>query len=218
MPSAALLPGHHVARPGGAEAASAEHGPPIGLIGILVRTFGPETAGSDLETILRRQDRFVGVDLAGDEHGWPPGLFTRHFERARTAGLRTTAHAGEAAGPAGVIATVDHLAPERIGHGTRSAEDPRLVERLAREGIGLELALTSNVHTATAQSVEAHPVAELIEAEVPVTLNTDNPTVSGTTLTAEHLTAGRAGLTDDDLRRAAENARRMAFRTFPPRS
>ena len=86
------------------------------------------------------------------------------------------------------------------------------MERLARQDVGLELALTSNVHTATVPSLVEHPVRTLVRAGVPITLNTDNPTTSGTTLTAEHAAARRAGLTDVDIRKAAENARRMAFR------
>lgn len=190
---------------------SSDHGVRVGLIGILVRTFGPGVADEDLSVIRSRQDRFVGIDLAGDEHGWSAELFARHFDRARDAGLRATVHAGEGAGPESVTTALDQLRPERIGHGARSAEDPRLVERLAREDVGLELALTSNVHTATVPSLAEHPVSALLRAGVPITLNTDNPTTSGTTLTAERAAARQAGLTDVEIRQAAVNARRMAF-------
>lgn len=192
--------------------ASSDHVVRVGLIGILVRTFGPDTADEDLAVIRSRQDRFVGVDLAGDEHGWSAELFARHFDRVRDAGLRVTIHAGEGAGPESVTTALDQLRPERIGHGARSAEDPRLMERLAREDVGLELALTSNVHTATVPSLAEHPASALLRSGVPITLNTDNPTTSGTTLTAEHAAARQAGLTGADIRQAAENACRMAFR------
>lgn len=130
----------------GVEAPSKDNGISAGVIGVLVRTFGPETAHEDLTAIRRRQDRFVSVDLAGDEHGWSADLFGEHFDLARHAGLRVTAHAGEGAGPESVRTALDQLRPERIGHGVRAAEDPYLRERLAREGVALELALTSKVH------------------------------------------------------------------------
>ena len=188
----------------------------IGLIAIVVRDLGPVSAAEQMDLILARQDGFVAVDLAGDEAGYPPALFAPSFRRAREAGLGVTIHAGEAAGPPSVAAALDHLHPDRIGHGVRSAEDPRLMDRLAREDITLEVALTSNVHTGAAASLARHQIRTLTAAGVPVTLNTDNPTVSQTTLTRELDGVARAaGLTPDDCRAAAAQAARAAFNPIP---
>jgi adenosine deaminase len=197
----------------GVAAAGREQGLTIGLIAIVVRDLGPVAGAGQMERILARRDRFVAVDLAGDEAGFPPPLFAEPFRRAREAGLGVTIHAGEAAGPASVAAALDHLHPDRIGHGVRSAEDPRLMERLAREDVTLEVALTSNVDTGAAASLARHQIRTLLAAGVPVTLNTDNPTVSRTTLSRELAGAARAaGLTPDDCRAVTGRAVRAAFR------
>jgi adenosine deaminase len=96
-----------------------------------------------------------------------------------------TVHAGEAAGPRSVWNAL-RLGPQRIGHGVRSAEDPRLLEHLAASGVTLEVAITSNVQTGAARSRSQHQLAALAAAGVRVALCTDNPTVSDTQLTREY--------------------------------
>lgn len=196
----------------GADKGRASTGLSVSLIGILSRTFGPEATGEELEAILVHRDHVQGIDLAGDEKGWPCSLFSEQIDRARSAGLRVTVHAGEGAGPESVWEAIDHLRPERIGHGVRSVEDPQLCEHLARSGVVLEVAITSNVHTNTSASAASHQLSRLAAAGVPVTLNTDNPTVSRTTLSRElDAAADAVGLTSAQLRQAAETAVDAAF-------
>ena len=102
-----------------------------------------------------------------------------------TAGLAVTIHAGEAAGPQSVWDALS-LAPRRIGHGVRSAEDPRLLAHLAASGVTLEVAITSNVQTGAARGRAQHQLATLVAAGVRVALCTDNPAVSDTRLTREY--------------------------------
>lgn len=167
--------------------AAAGHGLPIdvGLIGIVVRDEGPESAGHQMRRLLRYADRLVGVDLAGDEAGFPVAQFSCAFSLAHDAGVPVTIHAGEAAGPESVWNAVRHLGPTRIGHGVRSAEDPRLLDHLAAGGITLEVAVTSNVQTGATQDRGRHQLAALVAADVPVALCTDNPSVSNTRLSRE---------------------------------
>jgi adenosine deaminase len=113
------------------------------------------------------------------------GLFGPAFRSLRDAGLSLTIHAGEAAGPQSVWDALE-LGPRRIGHGVRSAEDPRLLEYLAASEVTLEVAITSNVQTGAAPSRAGHQLAALTAAGVRVALCTDNPTVSGTRLTREY--------------------------------
>jgi adenosine deaminase len=157
----------------------------VGLIGIVVRDKGPSSAVVQIQRLLRHKSALVGVDLAGDEAGYPALLFAPAFSLARDAGLPVTIHAGEAAGPQSVWAALS-LAPQRIGHGVRSAEDPRLLEYLAASGVTLEVAITSNVQTGAARSRTQHQLATLVAAGVRVALCTDNPTVSDTRLTREY--------------------------------
>jgi adenosine deaminase len=157
----------------------------VGLIGIVVRDEGPDSALSQVRCLLRHKDALVGVDLAGDEAGYPAALFAPAFRLAREGGLPVTIHAGEAAGPHSVWDAL-RLAPQRIGHGVRSAEDPRLLDHLADCGVTLEVAVTSNVQTGAARSRAQHQLAALVAAGVRVALCTDNPVVSDTRLTREY--------------------------------
>jgi adenosine deaminase len=157
----------------------------VGLIGIIVRDEGPDSAAAQVRRLLRHQSTLVGVDLAGDEAGYPAALFAPAFRLASEAGLPATVHAGEAAGPGSVWDCL-RLRPQRIGHGVRSAEDPRLLEHLAASGVTLEVAITSNVQTGAARSRATHQLAALAAAGVRVALCTDNPTVSDTRLTREY--------------------------------
>jgi adenosine deaminase len=185
---------------------------PVGLIGILLRDLGPDSALPQVDSILRRGEHFRAIDIAGNEAGYPARLFAPAYDRAREAGLRLTAHAGEAAGPESVWDAVRHLRPERIGHGVRAAEDPRLMSHLAGHRVTLEVALTSNVQTGAAASYAEHPLRTLLRHGVPVTLNTDNPRTSATTLPREYDLAARlAGLTEDDLTAIARHSLAASF-------
>lgn len=184
----------------------------VGLIGILLRDLGPLRGYEQMSTLLSRRDVLCGVDIAGNEAGVPAAEFAGPFRQARDAGLRITAHAGEAAGPASVWEAVRHLGAERIGHGVRAVEDPALLEHLAANRITLEVSLTSNLHTSTAPSYAEHPVRRLVGAGVPVALSTDDPRTSAITLSGEYTQAApQAGLTPADLDRIRDDARSAAF-------
>jgi adenosine deaminase len=157
----------------------------VGLIGIIVRDEGPDSGVAQVRRLLRHQGGLSGVDLAGDEAGYPVTLFEPAFRLAQAGGLPATIHAGEAAGPRSVWDAL-RLHPQRIGHGVRSAEDPRLLEHLAAAGVTLEVAITSNVQTGAAPSRAGHQLAALVAAGVRVALCTDNPSVSDTRLTREY--------------------------------
>lgn len=189
---------------------------PVGLIGIVVRHLGADSAEHQMSTLLSRRDRFCAVDLAGDEANFPAQLFAAQFTRARDAGLHVTIHAGEAAGPQSVWDAVKHLGAERIGHGVRAAEDPRLMEHLAEHGITLEISLTSNTQTGAAPSYSQHQIHQLLAAGVPVTLNTDNPRASNTRLSQEHqLALSEVSLTVDQLNAVAQQSVAAAFTDLP---
>ncbi|MDV8071417.1 adenosine deaminase [Rhodococcus sp. IEGM 1366] len=185
---------------------------PVGLIGVLLRNFGPAIAEEELGVILHRREQFIGIDLAGDEAGVAPDLFSSHFDSARDAGLRTTAHAGEAAGPRSVWNVLEHLQPDRVGHGVRSVEDEHLLDFLAIREIALEVALTSNVHTSAASSYSQHQLPTLLEAGVHVALSTDDPATSRTSLSREYDAAVTSvGLTEAQVRTIAEHSKLASF-------
>ncbi|MFL6200173.1 MAG: adenosine deaminase [Thermoanaerobaculia bacterium] len=185
------------------------------LIGIISRHYGPERGWTELEAAIRCRDRgIVALDLAGDEAGFPGELFVDHFRKARDAGLRVIAHAGEAAGAQSVRQAVLGLGAERIGHGIRSIEDPEVLDLLAERGIALEVCPTSNLHTSTVPDYASHPLPALLARGLAVTLNTDDPSISGIDLAHEYRIAQEElGLGEDDLRKMQENAVAAAFLT-----
>jgi adenosine deaminase len=185
------------------------------LIGIISRHYGPDVGRIELEAAIRCRDRgVVALDLAGDEANFPGELFVRHFQEAREAGLRTIAHAGEAAGAASVRQAVLELGAERIGHGIRALEDPAVVDLLMERRIPLEVCPTSNVQTSTVPDLRSHPLPALMERGVAVTLNTDDPSISGIDLAHEYrVAAEELGLSEEDLRRMQETAVEAAFLT-----
>lgn len=173
--------------------AAAEHGAaaapiPCNLILCLMR--GDLTADANDETVtvaarrLVRTGGVVALDLAGDEAGRPTADYREPFSRARALGVPFTIHAGEAGGPEEVRAAV-RMGAARIGHGVRAAEDPALVELLAEREVPLEICPTSNRLTRAVPSMGCYPLADLLEAGVCCTLNTDDPAIEGTDIARE---------------------------------
>lgn len=154
----------------------------------------------------------VGFDLAGGEAGHPASVHRAAFLHARDHGLFCTCHAGEGDGPESVRDAVDNCGAQRIGHGTRLIEDPKLTDRLAEQGIAIEACLTSNVQTRAAKDYASHPVRAYLERGMRVTLNTDNRLMSGTTLTDEYAHAAtEIGFDFQQLCTLARNGFENAF-------
>ncbi|MEO5665969.1 MAG: adenosine deaminase [Nocardioides sp.] len=152
----------------------------------------------------------VGFGLGGPEIGVPRAQFQPHFDAARAAGLHSVPHAGETTGPETVWESIRLLGAERIGHGTSSSSDPALLQHLADEGITLEVCPSSNIATRAVATLADHPLRSFVEAGVPVTINSDDPPMFGTTLNAEYaiaadlLSLSAAGVAD--LSRSAVRA------------
>ena len=196
-----------------ADAAEAAHG--IILRGIItpIRHFGPEKAR---ETALcaaeTAGDWIVGFGIGGDENKGKPKDFTYAFDMAREAGLRLTAHAGEWGGPDSVRAALADLGVERIGHGVRAIEDPGLVEKLAEDGIVLEVCPGSNVALGLYPDFAGHPICKLRDAGVKVTVSTDDPPFFHTTMSREYDALAEAfGWDESDFRALNETAAQAAF-------
>lgn len=196
----------------GVSTASRELGVRAQLIGILSRTFGPDATEIELEALLSRRDHIVALDLAGDEALWPGGAFVDQFRRGREAGWAITVHAGEATGAETVWQAIRELGAQRLGHATRSIEDPRLMDYFAEHAIGIESCLTSNVQTSTVPSYESHPLKTFLDHGLLATINTDDPSVSGIDLDHElERAAPQAGLSYEHVRQAQRNAVEIAF-------
>lgn len=184
----------------------------VNQLGILSRHYGPEIAMQELLAQLRFANEFVGLDLAGDEARFPGELFAGHFRKARDAGWRITAHAGESAGPESIWQAVRELGAERIGHAVHAPQDPALLDFLREKRVGIECNLTSNVQTSTVADYVSHPMRLFMENELLATINTDDPGISAIDLRYEYeVAAPRAGLTPQMIRQAQDNALTVAF-------
>lgn len=172
----------------GRRAAERTHGIVARWIVDFPRSLPVAVAEEALGVALATRDRgTVGFDISGDERAVAADpMFAPVFARARRGGLGIVAHAGEAAGPESVAGALDLYGARRIGHGTRAVEDPRLLARLARERIPLEVCPTSNVRLNVVASVAAHPVTRFLAAGVPVIVSSDDPSLFGTDLVAEY--------------------------------
>ena len=171
----------------GARLAAARTGIAVRLICTALRSHDPDANVTLARTAaFFLDDGLTGFDLAGPEEAFPdPIVHAEAFAVARAAGLRITLHAGEWGGAAQVRRALE-LAPERIAHGPGAVEDPTLVAELIARRVTLDLCPTSNVQAGIVPSVDVHPLARLHRAGVPVTLSTDDTTVSNITLSEEY--------------------------------
>lgn len=159
-----------------------------------------------------RPEGLVSFGLGGPEVGVPRPQFKPYFDRARAAGLRSVPHSGETTGPESVWDALNHLGAERIGHGTSSAQDPKLLAHLAEHGIPLEVCPTSNIATRAVRTLDEHPLKQFVDAGVTVTINSDDPPMFSTDLNTEYAVAAR--LLDLDERGVAELAKNAVRASF----
>jgi len=185
----------------------------VNLVVDLVRDGGPERAGRTLDAIAEvRGSGVLGIGLGGSEQAFPPAPFAAVFERARSLGFRTSAHAGEAAGPGSVRDALDVLRVDRVGHGTRAAEDPALVGTLAARQVPLEMCPISNVRTGVVPDLAAHPIRAFFERGLFVTVNTDDPAMFHTSLAHEFRELARVhAFSNAEIRQLLENAARASW-------
>jgi adenosine deaminase len=196
----------------GVAAGQRDHAIRANLIGILSRTYGPEIAWKELAALLTQREHLVGLDLAGDEAHFPGELFVEHFRKGQDAGWRITAHAGEIAGPGSIWQAIDGLGAARIGHAVAAIHDPALMDALAERCIAVEGNLTSNVQTMTTPDYASHPLRTFMERDILVTLNTDDPGISGIDLAYEYdVAAPAAGFSPEQIRLAQADALEAAF-------
>jgi adenosine deaminase len=197
----------------GARDAAARTATEVRLICTALRSHDPADNVVLAAAAARFQDRgLTGFDLAGPEEAFPdPLTHAAAFEAARAGGLRITLHAGEWGGAAQVRRALT-LEPERIAHGPVAVDDPDLCAELIARSVTLDLCPTSNWQAGIVPALAAHPLARLHRAGVPVTLSTDDTTVSDLSLTDEYVRAIEAiGLTPAELWAIDRHALDVAF-------
>lgn len=159
--------------------AESEHGITSSLILCFLRHLPPEQALTTIQEAEPHLEGVVAVGLDSSEVGFPPGPFQPAYDLAREFGLRSVAHAGEEGPPSYVWSALDDLGVERVDHGVRSLEDVRLVERLVSDRIPLTVCPSSNVALRVVDRFEDHPMAEMLDAGLIVSANSDDPAYFG---------------------------------------
>ncbi len=185
----------------------------VGLIITIVRHDPLELARKVAETAFERCDKgIVGLDLAGDEIHYPMTPFRDLFVEAKKLGMGITIHAGEWAGADTVEEAIINLGADRLGHGVRAVENSRTIKLLRERSVALEICLTSNIQTGVVLSINHHPIVDLLDLDILVTLNADDPSISDSTLTNEFQVAVEdLNLGYKELRRMTLNAASAAF-------
>jgi aminodeoxyfutalosine deaminase len=179
----------------GAELAAERHGVELRLTPDLYRGLDPGAAVDVARHAVRFRDRgVVALGIGGDESAAPASDYAEAFAIARAGGLGSVPHAGETAGPESIREALDVLRADRIRHGITAARDPGLMAELAERRIVLDVCPTANVRLGAVESIEQHPLPELVAAGVLCSISTDDPAMFGTDLTAEYELAARLGV------------------------
>ncbi|MFD8379019.1 adenosine deaminase [Streptomyces sp. NPDC059679] len=194
------------------DAAERTYGITTRLIMCFLRDESAESALETFEAARPYLDRLAAVGLDSAEVGNPPSKFREVYARAREAGLKCVAHAGEEGPPAYVWEALDILGVDRVDHGVRSLEDEALVARLVADQIPLTVCPLSNVRLRVIDRLEDHPLRAMLDAGLLVTVNSDDPAYFGG-YAGDNFDAVRDALRLDDatLRALARNSFRASF-------
>ena len=181
---------------------------------ILCMMRGQNTKEKNLETI-KVAHKFLGrgvvaMDLAGAEGLFPNEMFDEEFKLINKLGIPLTVHSGEASGASSVKSAIKYGAV-RIGHGIKSIEDDSVIKDLVEKGITLEVCPKSNLDTKTISKYEDLPLKDFIKKGVKISINTDDMTVSNTTLKQEYETLARLGFNEENLQEFAINSINCSF-------
>ena len=177
-----------------------------------IRHLGADSVFKIAKEVLNNPDPMVvGFGLAGDELHFPPNLFVKTFDMLKKENFPITVHAGEWDGPENIRQAIKLLHPTRLGHGVRSIEDRSLVEEIRKLDILLETCPTSNIATKIYSSYEEHPVKELFNCGVKITVNSDDPPFFNASVAGEYEIMSKLGLSDKDLISLTKNAIQYSF-------
>jgi adenosine deaminase len=189
--------------------------PKVGLCVSLLRQQSAQEATELVEWLLeRRHPRVVALSIDGNEAaaGRTGPRFAEAFTRAAKGGLHRTVHAGESSGPEGVLDAIHLLRADRIDHGIRAVENPAVMRELADRGIPLDVCPGSNVALGLYPDRRSHPIEQLRQGGVQVSINTDDPAYLRTDLVTEYMeTAAAFAWTDDVVRAVARTSIDSSF-------
>jgi aminodeoxyfutalosine deaminase len=179
----------------GAQEARELHGVEVRLTPDIFRGATSQQAEQVVRHSAKYRDRgVVAVGLGGLEAEYPPEPYEPAFTLAKSLGLASVPHAGEVAGPPSVRGALEALGADRIRHGVRSVEDSGLVSELAGRGTVLDVCPLSNLRTGVVESLENHPLPQLVAAGVRCSISTDDPAMFDTDLSRDYEAAASLGV------------------------
>lgn len=182
------------------------------LIVSILRHLDEESAFETLQQALPYKRWITAIGLDSSEKGHPPSKFKRVFEKARQEGLLTVAHAGEEGPPGYVWEAINLLKVSRIDHGNRSLEDPLLVDELVKRQLPLTVCPLSNFKLKVVKDISNHPLKEMLEKGMMVTVNSDDPAYFGGYLIENYLAMAKAlNLTQNQIIQLVKNSFNAAF-------
>ncbi|WP_276309438.1 adenosine deaminase [Brachybacterium endophyticum] len=187
-----------------------ELGLSIGIVVAASRTRHPLDARALARLAAHHSDQVVGFGLSNDERRGETSDFAPAFRIARNAGLAAVPHGGELLGPSHLREVIEHLRPDRLGHGVRAADDPALLDSLVENGIGLEVCPASNAALGVYASPLDVPLRRLREAGARIALGADDPLLFGSRLLDQYEIARDAGFDDEELAALAADSIRLS--------
>lgn len=177
------------------------------LILCFLRHLSEEEALATLSQAEPYLEHIAAVGLDSSELGHPPAKFQRVFDAARERGLKTVAHAGEEGPPEYVWEALELLEVDRLDHGNRALEDPKLVHHLRDAGITLTVCPLSNLRLGVVRNLRDHPVRRMLELGLRATVNSDDPAYFGGYINDNYRAlADHSGLTAAEAVTLAKNS------------
>ena len=184
-----------------AQNAEQDFGVKTRLIASVNRHESPDLAMQVTRLAIERMDKgIVALDLAGNEAEYPGVIFPGAFKMAYDEGLHITIHAGEWGPADNVSDAILYLKAERIGHGVRVLEDPKITKLARKRAVAFEVCITSNYQSGVVPTSNIHPFSRMKDQGLLVTINSDDPSISDITLSDEYkLAAEEMGLSQLDF-------------------
>ncbi len=217
VPFAVVINGIHRALKDGEMLRVKDHNRGItsNLIMCFLRHLSEDDAFKTLSEAIPFKDKIIAVGLDSSEVGHPPAKFKNVFEAALKEGFKTVAHAGEE-GPAGYVwEAIELLKVSRIDHGNRSISDPALIDEIVKREIPLTMCPLSNQKLKVQPNLAGHPLKEMMDKGVIVTVNSDDPAYFGGYLNENYLAISKAlNLSDAQISRLISNSFKASFPNF----
>ena len=165
-----------------------------------------------LDDISPWSEQVVGVGMGGPEVNYPPGRFKQFFTKAKTLGYRTTVHAGEEGPPQYIQEAVKELNTDRIDHGVTILQDASLTQEIATRQTPLTVCPLSNVRLKVFPSIESHPIKEMLNRGLRVSIHSDDPPYFGGYVNENYLACEKAlGLSVEEIASLARNSFLASF-------